>query len=80
MLYLDDELRMHKTFDGQYFVQQRDATETFYKSTNFVVRKEEKEDLSGRQAAARAATAAAYGKKKLGALGAPEGFVWGPTV
>lgn len=23
MLYLDDDLRMHKTFDGQYFVQQR---------------------------------------------------------
>jgi hypothetical protein len=44
------------------------------------VRKEEEEGLSGRQAAARAATAAAYGKKKLGALGAPEGFVWGPIV
>ena len=23
MLYLDDDLRMHKTFDGQFFVQQR---------------------------------------------------------
>ena len=23
LLYLDDDLRMHKTFDGQYFVQQR---------------------------------------------------------
>ena len=23
LLYLDDDLRMHRTFDGQYFVQQR---------------------------------------------------------
>jgi len=23
MLYLDDDMRMHKTFDGQYFVQER---------------------------------------------------------
>lgn len=25
ILYLDDEIRMHKTFDGQYFVQKRRA-------------------------------------------------------
>ena len=26
LLYLDDDLRMHRTFDGQYFVQQRTSS------------------------------------------------------
>jgi len=79
MLYLDDELRMHKTFDGQYFVQQRSESETFYADANVAVPLDGELTMAQRQAGALAATALAYGRKQIGASGAPNGYVWGQT-
>lgn len=70
MLYLDEDLRIHKTFDGQYFVQQRRAGERCTPDNICV---------AAEPLLTEDATASACGEQNIRDSGAPDGFVWGGT-